>query len=449
MALNIFGQPPEYLSGLLGIDPEKLRKQAFGTGLVNTALAFAAQPRNQGYGSALPYAARALMAGQQGAQGVYQGALQDYMTKQKIEDIKRQQSQQQRIQEMIGGITDSKEKLYAELAPEEYVKTKMKPPEATKFGLAPRIAINPTTQAPEYVQFNEFGGYKFTGITPTQDDIEIAKLIDAGVLPEGYIGRPPQRQQPANNLPTNNFNLPYDVSFGAPGTTATDIAEGVTGESSIQLGNPAKPQVALPRKAQRDIEQKRQEAEILTPLQQAELEEKQTAKSESQAKKQATLDSIDESIKLIDELIGNKEKGISEHPGFRQAVGKSSIFNVQNMPGTEAYAFMDRLRQIQGKQFLEAFESLKGGGTITEVEGDKATQAMARMNNSTTEDEFIKASRDFQDVLRKGYERTKAGAGRDLSSAETPVKIKGDADYNKLPSGAIFIDPLGNKRRKP
>ena len=95
MALNIFGQPPEYLSGLLGIDPEKLRKQAFGTGLINTALAFAAQPRNQGYGSVLPYAARALMAGQQGAQGVYQGALQDYMTRQKIEDIKRQQQQEQ------------------------------------------------------------------------------------------------------------------------------------------------------------------------------------------------------------------------------------------------------------------------------------------------------------------------------------------------------------------
>jgi hypothetical protein len=101
MALNIFGQPPEYLSGLLGIDPEKLRKQAFGTGLVNTALAFAAQPRNQGYGSALPYAARALMAGQQGAQGVYQDALQGYMTKQQIEQLKRQQEQQQAQQEYV------------------------------------------------------------------------------------------------------------------------------------------------------------------------------------------------------------------------------------------------------------------------------------------------------------------------------------------------------------
>jgi hypothetical protein len=101
MALNIFGQPPEYLSGLLGVDPEKLRKQATTTGLINTALAFAAQPRNQQYGSVLPYAARALMAGQQGAQGVYQGALQDYQTRQQIEEAKRKQEQQMQRQSAI------------------------------------------------------------------------------------------------------------------------------------------------------------------------------------------------------------------------------------------------------------------------------------------------------------------------------------------------------------
>jgi hypothetical protein len=130
MALNIFGQPPEYLSGLLGIDPEKLRKQAFGTGLVNTALAFAAQPRNQGYGSVLPYAARALMAGQQGAQGVYQGALQDYQTRQQIEQLKRQQAQQQAQQELLSGIEDPTQRLAAQLAPTEYAKSVLRPLEA-------------------------------------------------------------------------------------------------------------------------------------------------------------------------------------------------------------------------------------------------------------------------------------------------------------------------------
>jgi hypothetical protein len=30
-----------------------------------------------------------------------------------------------------------------------------------------------------------------------------------------------------------------------------------------------------------------------------------------------------------------------------------------------------------------------------------------------------------------------------------PVKITGDADYNKLPSGSLFIGPDGQQRRKP
>jgi hypothetical protein len=30
-----------------------------------------------------------------------------------------------------------------------------------------------------------------------------------------------------------------------------------------------------------------------------------------------------------------------------------------------------------------------------------------------------------------------------------PVKITGNADYDKLPSGAVFIDPKGQQRRKP
>jgi hypothetical protein len=47
-----------------------------------------------GYGSALPYLGRALMAGQQGAQGVYEGAITDWERQQKIEEFKRKQEMQ-------------------------------------------------------------------------------------------------------------------------------------------------------------------------------------------------------------------------------------------------------------------------------------------------------------------------------------------------------------------
>lgn len=89
---NLFGAPPEYLTGLLGAEEtDKLRKQALTTGLVNSAIALIAQPRNQRFGSALPYIGRALMAGQQAGQGVYNSALQGFEMQQKIAELKRQQ----------------------------------------------------------------------------------------------------------------------------------------------------------------------------------------------------------------------------------------------------------------------------------------------------------------------------------------------------------------------
>jgi hypothetical protein len=94
MALNIFGDAPQSLTGLLGEQAtEDLRKKAMTTGLINAAIGYIAQPKTMGYGSALPYIGRALMAGQQGAQGVYEGAITDWERQQKIEEFKRKQEQ--------------------------------------------------------------------------------------------------------------------------------------------------------------------------------------------------------------------------------------------------------------------------------------------------------------------------------------------------------------------
>ena len=120
---NLFGTPPEYLTGLLGQEElGNLQRKANTTGLINTALAFIAQPRNQRYGSALPYLGKALMAGQQSGQNVYENALRGFETQQKVAELKRQQEQRAAQQELMGNITDPKERLFATLAPTEYVK---------------------------------------------------------------------------------------------------------------------------------------------------------------------------------------------------------------------------------------------------------------------------------------------------------------------------------------
>lgn len=130
MAFNIFGDAPQSLTGLLGEQAtQDLQKKALTTGLINAAIGYIAQPKNQRYGSALPYIGRALMAGQEGAQGVYQGAIKDYELQQKIAEAKRKQEQQAALQGMIAGITDPNERLLAQLDATEYAKAKLKPRE--------------------------------------------------------------------------------------------------------------------------------------------------------------------------------------------------------------------------------------------------------------------------------------------------------------------------------
>jgi hypothetical protein len=102
MAINIFGDTPQSLTGLLGEQAtEDLRKKAMTTGLINAAIGYIAQPKTMGYGSALPYIGRALMAGQQGAQGVYEGAITDFERQQKIDEFKRKQEQRKAFEAAV------------------------------------------------------------------------------------------------------------------------------------------------------------------------------------------------------------------------------------------------------------------------------------------------------------------------------------------------------------
>lgn len=125
----------------------------------------------------------------------------------------------------------------------------------------------------------------------------------------------------------------------------------------------------------------------------------------------------EQTIQLVDDLL--------KAPGFKQSVGASRLLGVQNIPGTAAKDFDVRLDQLKGKQFLEAFQSLKGGGQITEVEGKKATDAISRMNAASSEAEFTKAAREFQDVIRTGINRAKGYQGNSGQSVQAqPARVR-------------------------
>lgn len=115
-------------------------------------------------------------------------------------------------------------------------------------------------------------------------------------------------------------------------------------------------------------------------------------------------------INLLDSL--------KNHPGMSAAVGVPGVTNY--LPGTDAAGFKAMLNQIKGGTFLEAFQQLKGGGAITEVEGQKAEQAIARMDTAQSEKDFKAALDDYKTVMQNGLTRLKSRAGMQGAGGANP-----------------------------
>jgi len=126
-------------------------------------------------------------------------------------------------------------------------------------------------------------------------------------------------------------------------------------------------------------------------------------------------------LDVVDQMVGKQEvrdaKGkviqaaTAPHPGFQDAVGATWKPGARFVPGTNAASFQTLQNQVEGTAFLSAFEALKGGGSISEKEGEKATAARMRMSLAQNEQEYIKAAREFQDIVRKGVENAQRKAG--------------------------------------
>lgn len=101
------------------------------------------------------------------------------------------------------------------------------------------------------------------------------------------------------------------------------------------------------------------------------------------------------------------------HPGMETATGLSGMIDPRNyIPGTDASNFLALKKQAQGQVFLDAFQALKGGGAITEVEGLKAEQAKARMDAAQSDEEFRAALNDYANALRRGLQVAEERTGQ-------------------------------------
>ena len=199
-------------------------------------------------------------------------------------------------------------------------------------------------------------------------------------------------------------------------------------EYFTQMGTSAeKAQTLLLRQQEAQTSRERLEFEMDPTRQmgisQAKATGTETGKSAAKASAElpSAIEAADRGIKLIDEMIGDttvNDRGQlvfgkkRPHAGFESYVGATLIPGQRFLEGSDTASFELRQKQIEGQAFLDAFNTLKGGGQITEKEGEKATAAISRMNKAASEVEYVKAARELQEVLREGVKRAKSKASR-------------------------------------
>jgi hypothetical protein len=124
-----------------------------------------------------------------------------------------------------------------------------------------------------------------------------------------------------------------------------------------------------------------------------------TEASAAEAAKQSAADTAQDSINLIDSIITDPNLG-----------SITGMFQGRLPAMTQAGTDLEvKVEQLQGQAFLQAFESLKGGGAITEAEGKAATAATARLNRRQSDTAYVQALNELKTILERGKRRSIAG----------------------------------------
>lgn len=124
-------------------------------------------------------------------------------------------------------------------------------------------------------------------------------------------------------------------------------------------------------------------------------------------------------------------ESIINDPNLSTAVGIGGVLPA--IPNTAQAGLVGRIEQLQGAAFLQAFESLKGGGQITQIEGDKATQAIARLNRAQTQEDFTAALNELAKIVHTGMNRARGNIGMESIGEFKPFSAGAGQSQGAIP----------------
>lgn len=121
------------------------------------------------------------------------------------------------------------------------------------------------------------------------------------------------------------------------------------------------------------------------------------------------------------DLVTTDEKGLGEQFGNILGVPQR---NLPVLPGSSLGNWQANFAQAKGQSFLQAREMLKGGGPITDYEGQKADAAFSRMETAAAlgdKENFLLAAKDFKEAIDSGVTKLREVASGGYSAGAPAV----------------------------
>jgi len=113
----------------------------------------------------------------------------------------------------------------------------------------------------------------------------------------------------------------------------------------------------------------------------------------------------DEQVSSIGDVRSKAQQTLADinrvlaHPGLSGVVGLSGV--LPNIPGGEAANAQAELDKIKGGSFLTAIQGMKGFGSLSNVEGDKAQSAIAALSQKQSEEQFKKNLIEYANTIKR------------------------------------------------
>jgi hypothetical protein len=288
-------------------------------------------------------------------------------------------------------------------------------------------AVNPTAQAavmkdlfPQWqaekigntiVPFNPAGGQMKTGAAYTAPQTEQVAPGSGLYQTQPLIGGQPIQTAPLSAVPGSRGPMPL------PGAGAGD--QGGTGAPPM----PPSPTATGP--AQRGVPMPGEQPGVRTLVPGMSIAEKQAQQTQGTAMGQARAnlpkaeESAQDALKIIEQIRNHPGRDAAFATGFWGRVGDAYGHGMLPLPGGPGYDFVKTIDQAKGGAFLTAYSLLRGSGAISNVEGEKATQAMAQLDRFQSAGALNKALDDYRGVIERGLENQRKIARGEMAPYET------------------------------